>query len=552
MTQKSSRHTTGGNWLLVFGFSVLVSLPFLVPHLGFLSLVAFVPLFILEKRLREQQVRHAFWYYYAGFLLFNAFTTFWVWFASPGGAIAAIVLNALQMAAVFALGRWGGRVIRRWVKEPLAAEACTLLFFIVTWLAWEHIYFDIEISWPWLCLGNAFLYSTRLVQWYEVFGAVGGSAWILLCNAAIFLTFLATTRAQRRWCTAAATALVFVPILCSEIRYATYRASDDPLEVVIIQPNIDPYSKHGVMPQSQMDARLIELMAESVTPQTRYIVTPETFTYNVNADQPLANPSIQLYQQFLRQHSGTNLLLGALSYRIYLCNVKPTRSARDRGNNQWLDVYNAAFVLDSAKVYGQYCKSRLVPGVEITPYEKYLPFLNKLEQFTGRPLSNYGTQSEMDALPGGDGHKVGAVICYESAYGDWTRIAAKKGASFLAVITNDGWWRNTPGYRQHFNFARLRAIENRRDVVQAANNGTSGVINQRGDVLQKSPWWVETTLRATINGNDAQTPFVRHGDCVGRWACRCFLTLLAALLIMAVASALDKRSGRGKFAGGKA
>ena len=185
------KHTTGGLWLLAFGFGLLMSLPFLVPHLGFLSLVAFVPLFFLDRQLREKQVRHAFWYYYAAFLLFNVGATFWIWFVSPVGAIAALILNALQMAGVFALGRWGGRVIRRRVKQPLVADACTLLFFIAAWLTWEHFYFDVEFSWPWLCLGNAFLYSTRLVQWYEVFGAVGGSAWILLCNAAIFLTLTA-------------------------------------------------------------------------------------------------------------------------------------------------------------------------------------------------------------------------------------------------------------------------------------------------------------------------------------------------------------------------
>jgi len=542
---------TSGCWLLVIGFGLLASLPFLVPHLGFLSLVAFVPLFFLDRQLREQDARHSFWYYYAAFLLFNVGATFWIWFVSPVGAVAALILNALQMAGVFALGRWGGRVVRRRVRNPLAADACSLVFFIAAWLAWEHIYFDVEFSWTWLTLGNAFLYSPRLVQWYEIFGAVGGSAWILLCNAAIFLALTASTRPQRRWCVTAAGVLVLVPILCSEIRYATYRESEDPLEVVVIQPNIDPFAKYGVLPQAALDARLVELMEANVTPQTRYVITPETFTYNVNTDEPAANPSIQLYQQFLGTHPGTNLLLGALTIRHYQSPVKPTRSARSRGNGWWYDLYNTAMVLDGAHIYGQYYKSKLVPGVEIIPYENALPFLGDFLSKFGGSTSSYGTQSEMEALPGGDGRKVGAMICYESAYGDWSRVATKKGADFLTVITNDGWWGDTPGYRQHFNFARLRAIENRRDVVQAANTGTSGVINQRGDVLQKTPWWVETTFTATLNGNDAQTPFVRHGDRVGRAAGCLFLILFAALLLMRLASASGKRSGRGRSAAGR-
>ena len=539
-------------WLLAVGFAVVTSLPFLVPHLGVLSLVGFVPLFFLDRLLREKQVRHAFGYYYVAFLLFNIFTPFWIWFVSPAGAIAALLLNALQMAAVFAIWRWGSRVIRSRVNRPLAAEACSLLFFIATWLAWEHVYFEIELSWPWLCLGNAFLYTTRLVQWYEVFGAVGGSAWILLCNAAIFLTLNAVTRPQRRWCTAVATVLVFVPVICSEIRYLTYRESDDPMEVVVIQPNIDPFSKYGVLPQSALDARLVQLMERETTPETRYIVTPETFTYNVNADQPETHASIRTYQAFLDAHPGTDLLLGALTCRAYESIEKPTRSARPRGTGQWLDVFNSAMILDGNKVYGQYVKSKLVPGVEIIPYENALPFLGRIVQRFGGSSSSYGTQDEMDAIPDSEGRRVGVMICYESVYGDWSRVATKKGAGLLAVITNDGWWGDTPGYRQHFNYARLRAIENRRDVVQAANTGTSGLIDQRGDVLEKTGWWVETTLKGTVNGNDALTPFVRHGDVVGRVACILFLILLALLLIGRVAGAWDKRSGRDRSAGGNA
>ena len=539
-------------WLLAAGFGLLMSVPFLVPRLGLVALVGFVPLFFLDRVLRENQVRHAFWYYYTAFLLFNTLTTFWIWFVSPAGAIAALLLNALQMAAVFAVFRAVSRIIRSREKNPLTADALSLLFFAVTWLAWEHIYFDIEISWPWLCLGNAFATTTRLVQWYEITGALGGSLWILLCNGLLFLLLNSRKRSGRLGYGIAAAAVIVVPILCSEIRYATYQESDDPLEVVVIQPNIDPFHKYGVEPQSGLDARLIELMARETTPETRYLITPETFTYNLDLDRPELNASYQRYKAFLSAHPDASLLFGALTYRHYEAAEKPTRSARPAGAGQWVDFYNTALVMDCDTLYGSYVKSKLVPGVEIIPYENALPLLGKIVHTFGGSSNSYGTLGEMEAIPGGDGHKLGAMICYESVYGDWSRVATKKGANFLAVMTNDGWWGDTPGYRQHFNYARLRAIENRRDVVQAANTGTSGLINQRGDVLDKTEWWVETTLKGTINANDAQTYFVRHGDFVGRWACRYFLILLLMLLLLAGLSALDKRSGRDKPAAGNA
>ncbi|MBQ9396915.1 MAG: apolipoprotein N-acyltransferase [Bacteroidales bacterium] len=546
---ETPRHIPKGNlWLLIAGFTLLSSLPFLVPRLGFLSLIAFVPLFQLDRLLTEYRVKHAFWYYYTAFLLFNIAATFWIWFVSPAGAIAAILLNALQMAAIFALYRWGGRIIRRKNLRPVRAEALSLLWFIVTWLAWEHIYFNIEISWPWLCLGNSFATNPEMVQWYDHLGAVGGSAWILLCNGLIYLAIISREKADRRWYVASAAAAVILPILCSEIRYASYRETEDPMEVVVIQPNIDPFHKYGVEPQSALDARLIELMAREVTPQTRYIITPETFTYDLDIDNPDKSPSYQKYRAFLAAHPETDLLLGALTYRHFECAAKPTRSARPRGQGHWIDVYNTAMVMDSHQIYGSYVKSKLVPGVEIIPYENVLKFLGPIVAKFGGSSSSYGTQDEMEAIPCSDGRKLGAMICYESVYGDWSRVATKKGARFLAVMTNDGWWGDTPGYRQHFNFARLRAIENRRDVVQAANTGTSGLINQRGDVLAKTGWWVETTLKGTINGNDALTPFVRHGDRVGRCAGYLFLAALLTLLVFAVS---DRRSGRDKSASGR-
>ena len=547
---KNTKSRPKGNcWLLAAGFVLLSSLPFLVPRLGFLSLIAFIPLFQLDKLLRENEIRHAFWYYYVAFLGFNIATTFWIWFVSPAGAIAAILLNALQMAAVFALYRWGGRIIRRKEKRPVRTEACALGWFILTWLAWEHIYFNIELSWPWLCLGNSFAYNPEMVQWYDHFGAVGGSAWILLCNGLIFLTLISRERKERSGYAIAAAAAVFIPILCSEIRYASYRETDDPMEVVVIQPNVDPFHKYGVEPQSALDAKLIGLMSREITPQTRYIVTPETFTYDLDIDHPQKNVSYQKYRAFLTAHPETDLLLGALTYRHFECKDKPTRSARPVNAGHWIDVYNTAMVMDSQQIYGSYVKSKLVPGVEIIPYENVLKFLGPIVAAFGGSSSSYGTQDEMDAIPCSDGRKLGAMICYESVYGDWSRVATKKGARFLAVMTNDGWWGDTPGYRQHFNFARLRAIENRRDVVQAANTGTSGLINQRGDVLAKTDWWVETTLKGTINGNDALTPFVRHGDRVGRWAGYAFLLMLLTLTAFAVS---DRRSGRGRSAGGNA
>jgi apolipoprotein N-acyltransferase len=84
------------------------------------------------------------------------------------------------------------------------------------------------------------------------------------------------------------------------------------------------------------------------------------------------------------------------------------------------------------------------------------------------------------------------------------------------MITNDGWWKNTPGYLHHFNFSPVRAIENRRDFVRVANTGISALIDARGMVIARTPWWKKTTLKGKIHLRSGQTFFARHGDYPGR------------------------------------
>ena len=111
---------------------------------------------------------------------------------------------------------------------------------------------------------------------------------------------------------------------------------------------------------------------------------------------------------------------------------------------------------------------------------------------------------------------MGPIICYESIYGEFVSGYVNEGAGLLFIITNDGWWGNTPGYRQHFQYARLRAIENRRSIARSANTGISGFINQRGDVLKQTPYWEDAAITETLNANSSLTFYAKNGDYLGR------------------------------------
>jgi apolipoprotein N-acyltransferase len=144
-------------------------------------------------------------------------------------------------------------------------------------------------------------------------------------------------------------------------------------------------------------------------------------------------------------------------------------------------------------------------------------------------------QDDVSLLRFGD-VPLGCAVCYESVFPEYCSRYVRKGAKALAVITNDAWWGNTPGYRQHFSYSRLRAIELRRDIARCANTGISAFINQRGDVLSRTPWWQEALLEGSVNLSSEETFFVRYGDVVGRSAC-----LVAALLLLLLLAACTGR-----------
>ena len=538
-------------WSLIVLFVLLLGIPYFTKGLGWLSLLGFTPLLLLEDYCSKEKVRHPFLYYTAAFLLFNLFTTWWLWCVAPMAMVMANLVNTLAMTAIFSLFclvkhfcRNSGTAIRNLVPY---------LFLIAVWLAWERIYQIIEISWPWLTLGNAFATTVRLVQWYENTGVLGGSLWILGCSIAAFgaITFILRRNkmASAVACTFLIAALI-IPSALSLMRYYTYEEKGDPVEVVLAQPNVDPFMKYGYIPQDSLDERLIYLFDSVITPNTRYLVTPETFTYDIDLKNPMYNRSYQTYMQYLQRHPDVDMLLGALTYKTYqegFGNNKPSPTARRYGSG-WIDLYNTAMVVDYSGALERdqyYHKSKLVPGVEFIPYLDALGWLGPVFEKFGGSSNSYARLREMNSISNRGELKFAPIICYESVYSDYCTGAMRDGANVIAVITNDGWWGNTPGHTQHFNFAALRALENRRDVIHVANNGTSGFINQRGDVISETPWWVETAMVGELHPNERLTAFSEHGDRIGKTAVPAAAILFIAALFFCVS---DRKSSRGKSA----
>ncbi|MBQ0093044.1 MAG: apolipoprotein N-acyltransferase [Bacteroidales bacterium] len=516
--------------ILVLLFAVLMSLPWLVPHMGWVALFAFVPLLCLDRLADFARPKRFFLWYFAAFLLWNAATTFWVCNATVGGGIAAMVVNASIMSVIWLLFR---------LSKKKFSGIVPYIFLAVLWIAWERTFFNTQISWPWLTLGNAFARTTTLVQWYEVTGVLGGSLWIWGVNLGLFALMVNLSNGNfASWnlrCRIALPLLlglfILVPAVGSELRYSTYTEDNcGTVNVVVGQTNFDPYQKYTSVTQTRQNAALLEQFAkgmENNSSASTLLIAPESFTADVCINDVNSGPSVQTFLSFLENYPGSEMLIGASTYEMFYRNSAPSPLARSFGPGRWYETHNSALLLSNTREPQIYHKSKLVVGTELMPFPRILA---PIDDALGGVLARCVPQKEISVMHLQDNTPFGCAICYESVYGDFCTGYARKGAQFLAVITNDGWWGDTPGYRQHFSYSRLRAIELRRDIARSANTGISAIINQRGDVVEETGWWVPDYISSSVNCSQKITPFARWGDVTGRVCSLAALLLLALLL----------------------
>lgn len=505
-----------------------------------LIFTAWIPLFLLEEAAFRRRLsgRAYFGYCYVFFLIWNIAVTWWVKNASFAGSVLAFTLNSLFMCVpLYVLHR-----ARLAWNKTFAYVA-----FIAAWLAFEYLHLNWELSWPWLTLGNVFAHYPALVQWYEYTGVAGGTLWVLLlniliCEQALHFTqkpplirnFTDAIKAyiQLVWKPAL---LFLLPVLVSLAIYYSYSEQGKAIEVAVLQPNIDPYNEkfEPQLAQQQLE-RFIQLSDSICTEHTTYIVWPETSIPNSvwrrDFFQELQSRRIA---QWLQQRPQLQLVAGLTLLEYYTEGKGKTATARPfRGSNHFYDAFNAAVQMQGTQQPQFYYKSKLVPGVERMPYPFLFKFLDNFAIDLGGIAGSLGTQTERTAFIGKDGIGVAPVICYESIYGEYCTEYIKKGANAIFIITNDGWWGNTPGHRQHLHYASLRAIETRRDIARSANTGISCFIDQRGIIRQATNYDEEKVIKDTLYANEALTFYVRFGDYIYKIACGAGVVLILLLIII--------------------
>lgn len=493
------------------------------PYTSPLLLIGMVPLLIAIAQIKssdkEKKGKRIFLTAGLTFLVWNTACIYWVYNAisaynSPVVALFISLipygLGALLMTFAFWLYHRLSLYTSKWI-------AYTGL--ISFWISMEYLHQTWDLAFPWMTLGNGFAATHQLIQWYEFTGVYGGSLWILLSNILVFEAYKALknqTGYLKFRPLLIAVLMIVLPAGISLIRYAGYTEKSVPVNVVTVQPNIDPYQKlGGISVQDQLNT-LTSLSDKVAQPNTEYFIWPETAIPDYgDEDRIRSNNNFIYLQDFLSKYKNGTLITGMESIKRY--NDKKTVSAKlDANSGIYYDNFNTAMQVENSANVQFYHKSKLVPGVEKMPFPKTLAFLAPVFAELGGTVSGWGWQEDPAVFYAQSGIGVAPVICYESLWGDWIGKSVKEGAQFIAIITNDGWWGNTSGKDQHLLYAKLRAIETRRWVVRSANTGISGFIDQRGDIIKQSKWWTSTSLKADINLNSELTFYVKSGDLIAQ------------------------------------
>lgn len=394
-----------------------------------------------------------------------------------------------------------------------------LFAFVIYWLAFEFIHYHWELSWPFMNLGNWLGQLPRHIQWYEYTGVLGGTLWILLVNLFLFLSIRYFIKKQRLGSLALfviSISVIIIPHIVSEVIYSKDIPNVGTKRFLIIQPNIDPYSeKYNTNLFTNQIKQQIGLAQNPGTKKIDCVIFPESsFPVDLNEDGIDTSGFVKYIDNQLIGGSDVCLLGGFYSYKLM---------------NKDTLFYNTAFFISSKNRIQLRHKSKLVIGVEKMPFQKYFSFLRNWNLNFGGNNTSIVTDRNPNIFRSGDKSlKISPNICYESVYGEYIASFVNQGANVISVITNDGWWGDTPGFKQHLMHSQLRAIENRRAVVRAANTGTSCFISEKGEVLKEIAPWRQDTLAGTLPTFINKTFYTKHGDFIGEIA----LYISAMLLLI--------------------
>lgn len=489
--------------------------PFPFPLLLFIGLVPYLK--VIEKKKTLGEINRAT---YLTFFIFSLITLYWVgsWqkqadpFLMIGG-MALIIVNPLFFLIPSTL---------LYFARKSFPKRDVIFLFPLFWITYEYLYMLTDLSFPWLTLGNGLAHFVVFIQIADVIGSVGISVVVIYINIFLLKAFKYYRTDKRRFViNLSSAAFIFLAVLTyGIIRYSTFKISKSTLKVGLIQPNLNPQEKWQGGNLFKLTGLYLHLSKKAADKGARLIVWPETAlpVFLLDGSNQLVLDSIY---KFINKNN-VYLLTGMPDVKYYFRGDKiPPDALKAGGGAFYYTTYNGILLLSPrSSMIQRYGKMKLVPFAERVPFVDTFPVLGKIIKWgvgisgwnVGRDTTDFKIPaSAADAdYTGRDSVSIDGLVCYESIFPYFVTNFIRRGAKIIAVVTNDSWWGNSSGPYQHKEISVLRAVENRRTVIRAANGGISCIIDPLGRTVTESKFDTKTFIVGDVHLENTETLFTRY------------------------------------------
>lgn len=510
--------------MVAAGSGALLSLAFPGWDAGFLAWVAMVPFLMqlmVPRRTREYMTLSAAF----GFGFFGGLN-YWLLAMHPLTWLGPGMTEALSLAVVFlawsllalilALGAMAAMtgaavVMRTLARQGRLAGWMAVMIPVCFWVLMEVVQARGTFGYSWGMLAVTQYKTLPLLQAIALVGSFPLAGLIVAVNAAIAWSVL-----KREWRPLAGA-------LCAVILASGFGAwwinrpvPGTPVSVAVVQGNVSQTEKWRRGNEFRIMDAYVDLSAR--VPEAKLVVWPES------ALPVLLNQNPALTDRLVKE---------ARARRQYILTGAFNTDVGSKGEPRY---FNATTVFaPTGEQLGWDAKKHLVP------FGEYLPWRHALPAIWGQTFSQLNLLS-VDVTPGDRPQpfktpfgSFGANVCFDSIFPDVMRASAQAGAEAFVLVTNDGWYKKTMAMQQHLAHGVLRAVENRRPFLQAANTGASGVVDHTGRIVALAPTWEPSVAVAAITPVSETTPYTRYGD----WLA--YLLMAGALAFAAAAY----RGGKG-------
>ncbi len=507
--------------ILFFATPLLLALAFPPISLSYCAVFAFVPLLLLMEKLDSfgKQFRFA----YGSFFLFSLFTLYWVGGFTHGKDIFMMLAGGtllLWQPFFFCIPFSIYLFFRK--KYSLRFS---LIILPIIWVIFEWLYALTELSYPWLTIGYTQSTALHIIQFAEITGVFGISLWIMVMNCLFFLlikTFFYNP-IKVKIISSIILLLYIFPIVYSffvEKKYEETKCVDEKIKAGIIQPNVDPWEKWEDGKTMDGKWKSIEQLL-SLTSELQKKDSVQIVVWPENSILFDIQKTPYFFEKFktIIDSLNVSIVSGGILVHYYFGDEKaPASSNLAEGTRLRYDAYNSVlFFQPHHNTVQTYSKMRLVPFAERVPYAETFSWLIEPLRW-GVGISNWAIGEQYTIFEDSLHHtKFSSGICYESIFPEFVSSFVKNGAEFITIVTNDSWWGNTSGARQHSQYAIFRAIENRRWIVRAANGGISSFISPEGKMYNETKLYQQSTTSFSISPKKELTFYSCYGDWLPRF-----------------------------------